>query len=62
MLGDSIGLVVANDPNVMGEVDTRVTMLGQGGFVREASGSKEAVAAQILDCAMEIFRFPKKGR
>ena len=62
MLGDSIGLVVANDPSVMGEVDTRVTLLGQGGFVREASGSKEAVAAQILDCAMEIFRFPKKGR
>ena len=60
MLRDSIGLVVANDPRVMGETDTCVTLLGGGGFMREASGSKEAVAAEILDCALDIFQFSKR--
>ncbi len=60
LIRDSIGLVVANDPSVMGETETRVTLLGRSGFSRELAGSKEEVAAEILSCAMEVFSLAGK--
>jgi len=55
MISDSIGLVVANDPGVMGEADTRVTILKRDGSSREVSGTKDEVATEILRCAMETY-------
>jgi len=55
MISDSIGLVVANDPAVMGLNDTRVTLLGKDGCSREVSGTKEEVAVKIFSAAREIF-------
>ncbi|MCU0632986.1 MAG: bifunctional phosphopantothenoylcysteine decarboxylase/phosphopantothenate--cysteine ligase CoaBC [Methanolinea sp.] len=60
MVRDSIGLVVANDPLVMGKTDTRVTLLGRDGFTREISGPKDAIAADILNYAIEAFHFSQK--
>lgn len=60
LLGDSIGIVVANEPSVMGEDKTRVTLIGKDGLSREVSGSKETVAAEILSSAMELFSLTGK--
>lgn len=60
MLAESIGLVVANEPSVMGEEKTRVTILGKDGSSREVAGSKETVAEEILSSAMEIFSLTGK--
>jgi len=60
MLAESIGLVVANEPSVMGEEKTRVTILMKDGSSREVAGSKESVAEEILSSAMEIFSLTGK--
>lgn len=62
MVRDSIGVVVANNPAVMGEPDTRVTILGTGGFSREVAGSKDEVAAEILIRAAGVFSLLKNPK
>lgn len=55
MLDSGIGLVVVNLPDVMGSEDSRVTILGASGFRKEAEGTKDEVAREILDAALRLL-------
>lgn len=55
MLDSGIGLVVINRPDVMGSEESRVTVLGGSGFRKEAIGTKDEVAREILDAALPLL-------
>ncbi|MCQ8893790.1 MAG: bifunctional phosphopantothenoylcysteine decarboxylase/phosphopantothenate--cysteine ligase CoaBC [Methanolinea sp.] len=59
LIGGAIGLVVANKPGVMGKEHTEVTIISRDGTSRQAQGSKEKVAAEILAAAIETFSLSK---
>jgi len=55
MLEGNVGLVVANEPGVMGQDAAAVTILSRDGSSRRLEGTKDNIAAEILSAAIDTF-------
>lgn len=55
MLEGNVGLVVANEPGVMGQDAAAVTVLSRDGSSRRLEGTKDNIAAEILSAAIDTF-------
>jgi phosphopantothenoylcysteine decarboxylase/phosphopantothenate--cysteine ligase len=55
MLKGNIGIVVANEPDAIGQDTASVTILSRNGPPRHVEGKKEDIAAEILSVAIGTF-------